>query len=136
MKHEESLKWPKLIWSIVLVFAGTFIVERFTTNHPSILGVFGFFFVAWAVALLIRLVVFLLRLFRLVGRWSFLYIFTAATTMFLAVCGLWLTRGYTSGFGFWIFLYFFTLAVAALMLIDIYLVEIPGFSDSTKQEKQ
>lgn len=136
MKHEESLKWPKLIWSLVIIFACTVIVERLTANHPSILGIFGFFFIAWAFELLLSVVVFLLRLFRLVERWSFFYIFTAAATMFLASCGLWLTKGYTSGFGFWIFLYFITLAVAVLMLIDIYLVEIPGFLDPSKKTKQ
>jgi hypothetical protein len=133
MKREVPLKWPKLLWSILIIAACTLFVERSSSNGPSILGIFGFFFVCWFVMLLSSMVVLLLRLFRVVSRGSFLYIFVAMAALFLAVCGLWLTRGHTSGYGFWVFLYFLTLAIGALMLIDIFLVEIPSFLDPSKK---
>jgi hypothetical protein len=133
MKQDVPSKWPKLIWSIVIIAAFTIYAEKLSANGSSILGFFGFFFVGWGLAFIASIVVFLLRLFRVLHRWSFLYIFIASSALFLSVCGLWLSKGYQSGYGFWIFLYFLTLALGAIMLIDIFVVEIPGLLDRPKR---
>jgi len=133
MKPGVSSKWPKLIWSIVIIAAFTIYAAKLSANGPNILGIFGFFLVGWGIAFIASVIVFLLRLFRVIQRRSFLYMFIASSALFLSVCGLWLTRGYHSGYGFWIFLYFLTLALAVLMLIDIFVVEIPGLLDRPKR---
>jgi hypothetical protein len=133
MKRGISSKWPKLIWSILIIAALTVYAAKLSVSGSSILGIFGFFFVGWGVVFLASIVLFSLRLFGLLVRWSFLYIFVAAAALFLSLCGLWLTKGYHSGYGFWVFLYFLTLALAILMLRDIFVVELRGFLDRPKK---
>jgi glucan phosphoethanolaminetransferase (alkaline phosphatase superfamily) len=133
MNPDASSKWPKLIWSIVIIAAFTIYADKLSANSSNILGVFGFFFVGWGIALTASIVAFMLRLFRVLHRWSFLYIFVSAAALFLSVCGLWLTKGYYSGYIFWVFLYFLTLALSTLMLIDIFVVEIPGLLNRPKR---
>jgi hypothetical protein len=133
MKQDVSSKWPKLIWSIVIIAAFTIYASKLSASGSSILGIFGFFFVGWGIAFIASIVVFLLRLFRVLNRCSFLYIFAAASSLFLSLCGLWLTKGYHSGYSFWVSLYFLTLALAVLMLIDIFVVEIPSILDRPKE---
>jgi len=133
MRQDVSSKWPKLIWSIVIIAAFTIYANKLSAKGSSILGIFGFFFVGWGIAFIASIVVFLLRLFRVLHRWSFLYIFVASSALFLSVCGLWLSKGCQFGYGFWIFLYCLTLALAVLMLIDIFVLEIPGLLDRPKR---
>jgi len=133
MKRAVVSKWPKLIWSISILAAFTIYTDRLSAAGSSILGIFGFFFVAWGVVFLASIILLPLRLFGLLQRWSFLYIFVAAAALFLSICGLWLTKGYYSGYGFWVFLYFLTLALAVLMLIDIFVVEILGLLNRPKR---
>jgi hypothetical protein len=133
MKQDVSSKWPKLIWSIVIITAFTIYAEKLSANGSSILGIFGFFLVGWVIVFLSSIVAFLLRLFGVLQRWSFFYIFIAVSALFLSVSGLWLTKGYHSGYDIWIFFYFLTLALAVLMLIDIFVVEIPGLLDRPKR---
>jgi hypothetical protein len=133
MKQDVSSKWPKLIWSIVIIAASAIYASKLSANGSNILGIFGFFFVGWGIAFIASILVFSLRLFRVLHRWSFLYIFIASSEFFLSVCGLWLSKGYQSGYGFWVFLYFLTLALGAIMLIDIFVVEILGLQDRPKK---
>jgi len=100
MKRAVVSKWPKLIWSISILAAFTIYTDRLSAAGSSILGIFGFFFVAWGVVFLASIILLPLRLFGLLQRWSFLYIF---------------------------------LALAVLMLIDIFVVEILGLLNRPKR---
>jgi hypothetical protein len=82
MKRGVSSKWPKLIWIIVIIAAFTIYADKSSASGSSILGIFGFFFVGWGIALIASIVVFLLRLFRILQRWSFFYIFVAVAAPF------------------------------------------------------
>jgi hypothetical protein len=88
MKQDVSSKWPKLIWSMVIIAAFTIYAAKLSANGSNILGIFGFFFVGWGIFFIASIVVFMLRLCRFLQRWSFLYIFIATAALFLSVCGL------------------------------------------------
>jgi hypothetical protein len=130
IKAEQSVKWSNLIWSIVILFSLTLYFIKITWNGPHLPGLFGFFLVSWLVCLPAALIVLLLRLFRFVNREAFIYIFLGVSSFYLGICGLYFGVGNVTRDAIWVFLYTITTAISIFMLVDAFVLEIPGIRKS------
>ena len=127
MSDRESSKWRKLLWSGVILLALGLLYKRAENGSESIIGMFGLLLISWSATIWMSVIVLILRLFRLLGRDNFLYIFTGATSL---VLGIWET--YINIFSpakldaFWFSIGLLTLGISIFILIDVFVEEIPG----------
>jgi hypothetical protein len=128
MSDRESLKWQKLLWSAIVLLALGLLYNRCDNRNESLFGMFGLLLMSWSITIWMSAIVLILRLFRLLGRENFIYIFTGSTSLIL---GIWET--YINIFSpgkidaFWLSIGLLTLGISIFILIDVFVEEIPGF---------
>jgi hypothetical protein len=121
-----SAKWPNLIWSLVILGAISACFSRIASHGSLVPGLFGFFFVSWAVCLPVSLLIFLMRLFRVIGRTAFLYTFMGLSCFYLGNYGLFFGIGDIKRDALWMALYWVTIVIGICILVDIFIIEILG----------
>lgn len=122
-----SAKWWNLVWSVAILATLTTYFARIARYGSNVLGIFGFFFVSWAVCLPISLFIVLLRLFRVIGRVGFVYIFLDVSCFYLGNYGLFFCIDDIKKEALWVVLYMITIIIGIFMLADAFIMEIPGF---------
>jgi hypothetical protein len=123
-------KWWNLAWSVAILAALTTYFARIANQGSNVLGLFGFFFVSWAVCLPISLFIVLLRLFRVIGRAGFVYIFLGVSCFYLGNYGLFFCIDNIKSEALWVALYMATILISIFILVDAFVLEVPGLKHS------
>jgi hypothetical protein len=129
-KKKFDVKWANLIWSMVILFALTICSISVNRHGPYVPGLFGFFIVGWTVCLPAAVIVVILRLLRLINRGVFLYVFSGVACFYLGICGLYFGVGDLKRDELWALLYGLTIALGIFILVDAFVLEIPGIRKS------
>jgi len=90
MTNERSLKWQKILWSVVIIFALTLIAYIRHSKSDSIIGFDIYPYVLEPYVMISSLAVALLRFFRIISYESFFYIFMATVCVYIGVIGVYL----------------------------------------------
>jgi hypothetical protein len=122
-----SAKWWNLVWSVAILAALTIYFARIANQGSNVLGLFGFFFVCWVICLPGSVFIVLLRLFRVIGRAGFVYVFVGLSCFYLGNCGLFFGIGDIKRDVLWVALYWVTIVIGIFILVDAFIMEIPGF---------
>jgi hypothetical protein len=122
-----SAKWWNLVWSVGILATLTTYFARIQNQGSDVMGLFGFFFVSWAICLPVAVLILLLRLLRVIGRASFVYVFLGLCCLYLGNCGLFFGIGDVKRDALWVVLYCVTVAIGIFILADTFIMEIPGF---------
>jgi hypothetical protein len=122
-----SIKWWNLVWSVAILASLTTYFARIPNQGSDVLGLFGFFFVCWVVCLPVSLFIVLLRSFRVMGRSGFVYVFAGLSCFYLGNCGLFFGIGDIKRDALWVALYWVTIVIGIFILVDTFIIEIPGF---------
>jgi hypothetical protein len=124
---KRSPKWSNLILSLGILGAVSIYFVRVASHGSYVPGLFGFFFVSWAICLPVSVFIILLRLLRVVGRAGFAYLFLGLSCLYLGNCGLFFGIGDMKRDALWIALYWVTIVIGIFILFDTFIMEIPGF---------
>jgi hypothetical protein len=124
----RSAKWSNLIWSLGILGALTAYFARIAALGSYVPGLFGFFFVSWAICLPVSVFIVLLRSLRLIGRSGFIYVFLGLSCFYLGNCGLFFGIGDMKRDTLWVVLYWLTVVIGIFIFVDTFIIEIPGFS--------
>jgi len=90
MKNTRSLKWQKILWSVVIVFALTLVAYIKYSKSDSIIA-FGIYpYVLEPYVIISSLAIALFRIFRIISNESFLYIFAATVSVYIGSMGVYL----------------------------------------------
>jgi hypothetical protein len=122
-----SAKWWNLVWSVAILAALTTYFALVPNQGSDVLGLFGFFLVCWMICLPLSVFIILLRLFRLIGRAGFVYVFLGLSCLYLGNCGLFFGIGDIKRDALWVALYWVTVVIGIFILADTFIMEIPGF---------
>jgi hypothetical protein len=131
MSTLERSKFLKLLCSAII--AGAFSVFFMTRDHSRYTTLdsrFVLFLLAWGITIISSPIILTLRLIRLIPeRGSFLYILTGTVNCFIGGYGLFelFRMGYSSDLYQEALLLTLNLLIAAFILIDSFVREIPGF---------
>jgi hypothetical protein len=125
-KIQFDVKWPNLVWSIVILFALTICSIGISRHGSYVPGLFGFFIVSWMVCLPAATIVLILRLLRIINRGMFPYVFSGVTCFYLGICGLFFGVEDLKRNELWVVLYGLTIALAIFILVDAFVLELPG----------
>jgi len=123
----RSAKWSNLIWTLGILGTVSEYFTRIAALGSYVPGLFGFFFVSWAICLPVSLFILFLRLVRVIGRATFVYVFLGICCFYLGNCGLLFGIGDIKRDVLWIVLYGVTVTIGTFILVDIFFMEIPGF---------
>ena len=123
----RSAKWLNLIYSLAILGALSVYFAWMAGHGSCVPGLFGFFFVSWAICLPVSLFIVLLRLLRVIGRLEFVYVFLGVGCFYLGNCGLLFGIGNMKRDALWVGLYWATIVIGIFILVDIFFMEIPGF---------
>src|SRR5258706_9074602 len=91
MVKEDSLRWQKILWSVVIIFALTLLayIKYVRSNGIISFGIFPYFI--WPYVIVPSIVTMLLRLPRMgLTRKSFIYIFIGTVNVYIGAVGLYL----------------------------------------------
>jgi hypothetical protein len=126
MSQNESFRWQKALWSIVILTAIVCWVVYTTQQHYSKLGAFPFFAIAWIVFTIGSAIILLLRLFRFCRRDAFLYIFLSLANLLLALSGFYFGIGDWPKTWILVIPYLVSGSLAAFMLVDVFATQTPS----------
>lgn len=124
----KGLKWQKLLWSIVIIFALTLYLYWLNTKSQSILGFSIYSYLAWPIAICLGLLVLLFRVFRTgILKDSFIYIFAGTANAFIGFIGTYLNFISLIKIASSMYLmYFSSILLAIFIFWDAFVKEIPG----------
>ena len=117
----KSAKWWNLVLSAAILAALSIYFARIANQGP---GLFGFFFVSWAICLPASVFIVLLRLFTVIGRTAFVYVFLGLSCFYLGNYGLFFGIGDIKRDALWVALYWVTIVIGIVILVDIFIFEI------------
>lgn len=136
MKAYNDFRYQKLLWSMVVVVALFMYVARIIQHSTNILGGFGFFAVGGTLFSLLGLSFTILRLFRLIKRGSFVYIFTSTILAGIGAYGIYLLITATVKITVMEFFVFIIPAVLSFfMIVDVFIWEVPYIIPLLKKGK-
>ena len=127
----QRSKWLKLLYSTVI--AGAFTVFFMTRDHSRFTTLdsrFVLFLLAWGITIISSPIILVLRLVRLIpDSGSFMYILTGTINCFIGTYGLFelFRMGYSNDLYQEALLLTANVLVAAFILFDSFVKEIPGF---------
>jgi len=122
-----STKWFNFIWSLAILGAVSLSFVQIARHASSPPGLFGFFFLSWAVCLPISILIVLLRVLRIIGRSAFGYVFIGLSCFYLGNYGLFFGIGDIKRDALWVALYWVTVVIGIFILVDIFILEILEF---------
>jgi hypothetical protein len=117
-------KWWNLVLSAAILAALSTYFARIANQGSDVPGLFGFFFVSWAICLPASMLIVLLRLFGVIGRAGFVYVFLGLSCFYLGNYGLFWGIGDIKRDALWVALYWVTIIVGIIILVDIFILEI------------
>jgi len=121
-------KWWKLAWSAAILAALTIYFTQIPNQGSEGVGLFGFLFLSWVTCLPASVLVVVIRLFGIIGRTSFVYVFVGLSCFYFGNCGLFLGIGEVNRDALWICLYGITIIIGIILLVDSFVIEIRRFS--------
>ena len=132
MLMPNSLKWQKLLWSFVIIFAMTFYLYWRYSKSESILGFSIYPYLAWPMIIFGSAIVLILRIFRISrSKESFIYIFTGAINAFIGTIGTYLNFTSLQKIDYYVYLMFILNILLAIFIFwDAFVKEIPGIRTS------
>jgi hypothetical protein len=113
-----------LVLSAAILAALSTYFARIANQGSDVPGLFGFFFVSWAICLPASMLIVLLRLFGVIGRAGFVYVFLGLSCFYLGNYGLFWGIGDIKRDALWVALYWVTIIVGIIILVDIFILEI------------
>ena len=117
-------KWWNLVLSAATLAALSTYFARIANQGSEVPGLFGFFFVGWAICLPASVLIVLLRLFGVIGRAGFVYVFLGLSCFYLGNYGLFLGIGDIKRDALFVVLYWITIVIGIVILVDIFILEI------------
>jgi hypothetical protein len=119
-----SGKWWKLAWSAAILTALTIYFTAIPNQGSDGVGIFGSLFVCWLICLPVSVLIVVFRLFRMIGRTGFVYVFVGLSCFYLGNCGLFLGIGEINRDALWVGLYCITIFIGIFILLDSFIIEI------------
>jgi len=126
---KESLRWPKLLWAVVLVGLVVAWMNYVDYRSTAKFGMVIWLYLIWPVCIALAVLLFLFRSLRWVGRESFMNILFGVIN---ATVGGWgLLIGFESGkrqqIYFSVGLFLWNIIIAVIVGMDVFVWEIPAW---------
>ena len=122
MSNDSNLRWLKILWSLVIIFAITlFAYLRYThTYHVINFSIFRYFI--WPYAILLSVIVLILRLFKLgISQASFMYILIGTMNFCIGLVGAYIVAASDSPVGISNHAIFYAnLFIAIIIFVDVF----------------
>jgi len=112
------MKWIYIIVSMFLHFLIAILFVRLSRFGSGIPGVFGWFFVYWLITLLLTALMIVLRLFKILKKETFAYIYLGVGCFLTGLFGLFAGVGDIHRDLLWFGLYLITIVIGSAMLSD------------------
>ncbi|SRR5258708_3016661 len=130
----ESYKWQKLLWSVVIIGIITLFLQIVYAQSYQGPGPAFVLLLLWPELLFISLIILLMRLLRfIIKRYSFIYIFTGTVNLAIGIVGFYLSLASTDYGGFWMYNKFdiWNILAACFIFLDVFIKQIGGLRKPT-----
>ena|SRR5579863_10497027 len=118
------MKWIFLIFSLAFHMLIGLLFIRISRNGSGVPGVFGWFLTYWMLISILAVIVFVLRIFKVVRRNALPYICFGSGSFLLGGIGLFIGIGDINRDLVWLCLYVATIILGLIMLSDALVVNL------------
>ena len=130
MGKHQSNRWQKVGISLALLVSLVLVSIRLASFGPNILGIFGFYILAWLIIVPLSVACVIFRILKLLRSQSFFYIFLGVANVGLLVGGIYFGIGNSKSNWIWLAAYLICAALALIILAE----PIYGPANNDKQK--
>lgn len=118
MQKHPSYWWQKASISLAICVSLVLVTIRLASFGPNIMGVLGFYILAWLIIVPLSMAAIVLRAFKRLRSQSFLYIFLGVANVGLFACGFYFGIGNSTSNWIWLAAYIICALLALIILAE------------------
>jgi hypothetical protein len=130
MQKQQAYWWQKAGISLAIWLSLVLVMIRLASVGPNILGIFGFYILAWLIIVPLSIAAIILRILKRLRTDSFLYIFFGVADAGLSTAGIYFGIGNSKSNWIWLAAYL----ICALLALIILAEPIYGTVNNDKQK--